>query len=138
MKKLLAGLALVMLSTQAAPVIGADALTRLNNERAVKVQVTPLNPAGGETLDFRVVLDTHSVALDYDLAKISVLRDDRGNAHRPSSWQGPAGGHHVDGVLRFTQRREIMSSRPEYLELRIDGLAGVPQRLFRWEAKSFK
>lgn len=138
MRKLLAALALVMLAMQAAPVIGADALTRSSNERAVKVQVTPLNPAGGETLDFRVVLDTHSVALDYELAKISVLRDDRGNAHRPSSWQGSAGGHHVEGVLRFVQRREIMNSHPGYLELQIDGVAGVPHRRFRWEAKTFK
>ena len=138
MRKRFAAFALLILVVPAAPGISADALTRSSNERSVKVQVTPLNPAGGETLDFRVVLDTHSVALDYDLAKISVLRDDRGNAYRPSSWQGPGGGHHVEGVLRFAQRREILSPRPTYLELQIDGVAGVPRRLFRWEARTFK
>lgn len=116
----------------------AAALTRTSDERSVKVEVTPLNrSAGADTLDFRVVLDTHSVELDYDLAKIAVLRDDRGNAYRPSSWQGPAGGHHVDGVLHFVQAREIMSPRPAYLELQIEGVAGVPRRSFRWESKVF-
>jgi hypothetical protein len=138
MRKLLAALALMALSTQAAPAIGADALTRTSNERSVKVEVTPLNlTAGGETLDFRVVLETHSVELNYDLAKIAVLSDDRGNTYRPSNWQGPAGGHHVEGVLRFSQARRIMDPRPGYLELQIEGVAGVSRRSFRWESKAF-
>lgn len=140
MTKLLRALALVALGLQAVSAAGADPLTRTSNERAVKVEVTPLNlsSAGADTLDFRVVLDTHSLELKYDLAKIALLRDDRGNAYRPSSWQGPAGGHHVAGVLRFGQGREIMKARPAYLELQIEGVAGVPRRSFRWDSKAFK
>lgn len=136
MKTFLALLALVALPLHAAT--AADALTRTNDERSVKVEVTPLNlSTAAETLDFRVVLETHSVELDYDLAKIAVLRDDRGNAYRPSIWQGPAGGHHVEGVLRFAQARRIMVPSPAYLELQIEGVAGVPRRSFRWESKTF-
>jgi hypothetical protein len=77
------------------------------------------------------------VELRYDLSKIALLRDEQGNTYRPSSWQGPAGGHHVAGVLRFAQGREVMKPRPAYLELQIDGVAGVPRRSFRWDAKVF-
>ena len=37
----------------------------------------------------------------------------------------------------LSQRREIMSPPPTYLELHIDGVAGVP-RTFRWESRTFK
>lgn len=136
MTKLLGALVLAIMCTQAA---SADALTRTSNERGVKVEVTPLNlsPAGADTLEFRVIMDSHTVDLRYDLSKIALLRDDRGNTYRPSSWQGPAGGHHVAGALRFAQRREIMKLRPAHLELQIDGVAGVPRRSFRWDAKAF-
>jgi hypothetical protein len=121
--------------------VGAGAeLTRVSDERGVKVQVTPLNPmsAHAAPLDFRVVLDTHSVNLKYDMAKIAVLRDDRGSTYRPSIWQGPAGGHHIAGVLRFAQGREIMKTQPAWLELQLEGIGGVPKRTFRWDSTAFK
>jgi hypothetical protein len=117
-------------------VAAATSLQRTSKERAVTVTVTPLNLFdGGETLDFRVVLETHSVNLDYDLTRIAELRDGGGNVHRPASWDGPKGGHHVTGVLRFKDRQRIVAAGTNDLELQISGVAGVASRLFRWNLK---
>lgn len=135
MKGTLAILALATLSLSA--FAAGDALTRTSDERSVKVQVTPLNLSrAAETLDFRVVLETHSVDLSDDLAKVTVLRNDRGSTWRPASWKGPRGGHHVEGLLRFAGAREILKPTPAYLELQMEGVAGVPLRTFRWDARA--
>ncbi len=44
--------------------------------------------------EFEVTLDTHTVALDQDLTRASVLLDAQGNRHAPTGWEGdPPGGH---------------------------------------------
>ena len=48
-----------------------------------------------------------------------------------TAWEGPRGGHHVSGVLRFADARKILASNPKHLELQIDGVAGAT-RTFRW------
>jgi hypothetical protein len=116
-------------------VAAATSLQRTSREQAVTVTVTPLNLFdSGETLDFRIVLETHSVDLDYDLTRIAELRDGT-NVYRPLSWDGPKGGHHVTGVLRFKDRQQIVAAGANYLELQISGVAGVASRLFRWNLK---
>ena len=68
---------------------------------AVEVSLTPL------TLDttgavFRVVLDTHSVPLDLDMAASARLRVNNTTTDQ-ASWDGSGpGGHHREGTLRFT------------------------------------
>ncbi len=118
----------------ATPQAARNELTRINDEGAVTVEVTPLNLTGtGATLDFQVVLETHSVELDYDLTKIAVLRDDQGNEYTPTAWSGPRGGHHVSGTLQFDNRSGIVKPGLKYLELELRGIAQVPSRMFRWE-----
>ncbi len=122
---------------QARPEGTGDSLIRIDDQRSVVVEVTPLNLDGsGETLDFQVLLNTHTVELNYDLTQIAVLRDDRGNEYRPVAWQGPTGGHHVSGLLQFAPAGDILQLRPEgaptTLELELQGIAGVPSRVFRW------
>jgi hypothetical protein len=118
----------------AKPAASAVELTQVNDERSVSVTVTPLNLASaGETLDFRVALDTHVVELDYDLASSAVLRDAEGNEYTPVAWDGPLGGHHVTGVLKFDGRADILAAGSAYLELELRGIADVPSRVFRWE-----
>lgn len=39
---------------------------------------------------------------------------------------------------RFAQARRIMGLSLAYLELQIEGVAGVPRRSFRWESKAFE
>lgn len=120
----------------AATAIPSEGLTQKNSERSVTVQVTPLNVSSGSgTLDFRIVLDTHLVALDYDLVRITTLVDDKGNEYRPVSWTGGSGGHHVEGTLKFADRDSILSLEVSYLEMRMADVAGVPNRLFRWSIR---
>lgn len=103
--------------------------------RGVMVKVTPLTllDATAATLDFAVVLDTHSVELNNDLSELAILRDDQGNEFRPATWATEQdGGHHVNGVLSFAERAAILASGVASLELEITGIAGVPSRLFTW------
>jgi hypothetical protein len=105
-----------------------------NSEQAVTVQVTPLNlPEGSETLDFEVAFNTHSVDLSFDPAAISVLRDDQGREYPAAGWEGSEpGGHHRSGVLKFTAPENM----PAFVEVIIRDVAGVPERVFRWELNS--
>lgn len=85
------------------------------------------------TLAFQVAMDTHSVNLDaYDLAKLAVLRNDRGETVRPASWEAPRGGHHRKGVLTFAVPAKFVAGA-RFLELVVRDVAGVPERVLRWE-----
>lgn len=76
--------------------------TLVDEQGAVAVSVKPLN-LGQEagTLDFEVVMDTHSVDLSMDLASLATLTTDMGAEVAASSWDAPLGGHHATGVLSF-------------------------------------
>ena len=104
--------------------------TQSNSEKAVTVDVTPLNLAnGGATLEFEVAFNTHSVALDFDPAAISVLRDSTGREYPALAWEGAApGGHHRQGTLRF----KAPNQATDFIEVVIHDVAGIPERVFRW------
>lgn len=101
-----------------------------SSENAVTVEVTPLNLAnGGNSLDFEVVFNTHSVNLDFDPLAISVLRDDQGREYPAISWDGAgAGGHHRSGKLRF----KVPDYATTSIEVVLKGVANVPERVFHW------
>lgn len=105
-------------------------VTQSNSERAVAIDVTPLNlPNGGSTLDFEIAFNTHSVDLGFDPAAISVLRDDEGREYPAIAWDGPApGGHHRSGILRF----QAPDNATDFIEVVIHDVAGVPERVFHW------
>jgi hypothetical protein len=104
---------------------------QINKEGGVIVKVTPQRLApGAETWEFEVVFETHTVALAGDPARFSALVDAEGRTHFPLQWEGdPPGGHHRKGVLRFKPE----PGRDGMIELRIDGVGGVPTRVFRWQ-----
>lgn len=77
-----------------------------------------------------VAMNTHSVELDYDLARLAVLRTDRGDEVIPLRWDGARGGHHVNGTLYFPA---MDLKGVQWVELVIREVAGVPERTFRWE-----
>ncbi len=110
--------------------------TRTSSAGAVEVQVTPLNlrDASGN-LEFRVVMDTHSVPLNYDLAQLATLRTDRGDEVAASAWSGPqGGGHHASGILSFPSIRLEGMQR---VALVIRDVAKVPERVFSWDLREY-
>jgi hypothetical protein len=102
-----------------------------NDENAVTVDITPLNlPEGGASVDFEVAFNTHSVELDFDPATISLLRDDEGREYPALAWEGsPPNGHHRSGTLRF----KVPDYATNFIEVVIKDVAGVPERVFRWD-----
>ncbi|MEW5985260.1 MAG: hypothetical protein AB1791_01345 [Chloroflexota bacterium] len=111
------------------------ALTREDSQGAVTVQVTPLNleqPAA--TLDFDVVMDTHSVDLSMDLTQLATLQSDTGIEVQANAW--PVGsGHHYEGTLSFptlTAAGQNLLEGATRLTLVIKNL-DAPERVFEWE-----
>lgn len=116
--------------TEAAALAAAELAPQTRSDGGVKVTVAPrsISPAA-DPWEFEVTLETHSVTLDQDLTRASVLVDAQGNRHAPIGWEGdPPGGHHRKGVLRFKALPEL----PPAIELRIGGVGSV-DRVFRWQ-----
>jgi hypothetical protein len=113
-----------------------EGTTLVDDQGAVTVEITPLNPnnPGGETLDFQVTLDTHSVDLSMKLAELATLTTDTGKIVQAIKWDAPLGGHHVEGILSFpaivnaTQFLEEAST----ITLTLVNL-DAPERIFIWE-----
>jgi len=103
-----------------------------NSGGSVTIDAQLLDFQIGQPLMFEVVLNTHSVDLSDDMAKISLLRDDAGKEYAPIGWEGAGpGGHHREGKLKFA----AMTTKPKYIELVIKNVAKVSERAFRWELK---
>lgn len=96
----------------------------------VTVTVTPLALKPGAPLEFDIAMNTHSVDLSYDMLKAVALRDDQGREYTPTAWDGPgAGGHHREGKIKFAP----LSSNSKGLVLLVKNVAGVAERVYRWE-----
>ena len=95
----------------------------------VEVKVTPRTlAASAEVWEFEMTFDTHSVPLTGDPAQFSVLVDAQGREHNAFAWHGdPPGGHHRKGILSFKPLTGAAQ-----VELRVNSVAGVPTRSFRW------
>ena len=85
---------------------------------------------GGDAATFQVALNTHSVNLDvYSFEEIIRLRDAQGREVVPMVVEDvTGGGHHRRATVRFTWPRP----KPTILELVVKGVAGLPERVFRW------
>jgi hypothetical protein len=79
-----------------------DQTVLVDEQGAVVVEVTPLNLNNhGDTLEFDIALNTHSVDLGMDLASLAILSTDTGMIVQAINWDAPRGGHHVSGKLIF-------------------------------------
>ena len=110
-------------------------LTRSDDQGAVVVEVKPINLENpGETLNFDIVLDTHSVDLSMDLVQLSRLTTDTGKTVQAVQWDGPRGGHHVEGILSFPRSvdgNEIFEG-VRSITITIKNV-DVPLRTFTWQ-----
>lgn len=97
---------------------------------SVTVTVTPLSLKAGAPLEFEIAMNTHSVDLSDDMLKAVVLRDDAGKEYAPTAWDGPAsGGHHRSGKVTLPD----LASGAKSVTLVVKGIAGVPERSFKWD-----
>jgi hypothetical protein len=118
-------------------VVAAAAGAQLNEQRSaeagVAVSVAPQAiVAGAKTWDFSVALNTHSQDLSDDLAKTTLLVDERGVEYRTVAWEGAGpGGHHRSGVLKFAAGKRL----PQSLEMRMSRPGEAKPRSFRWQLK---
>lgn len=110
-------------------------LTRSDAQGAVTVEVKPINLGeSAETLIFDVSMNTHSVDLSMDLAKLATLETDNGKIVQATAWDGPKGGHHVQGRLIFPaiyDGKPLLEDARE-LTLTIKDV-DAPSRIFTWE-----
>jgi hypothetical protein len=108
----------------------ASYTTRTDSGGGVTIKVTYLGSKITDDLRFQVVLDTHSVNLDsYDLKTVSVLRDDAGNTYSPTAVENKGSGHHRETTVSFAK----VASGTKRVELVIKDVAGIKERIFRWD-----
>ncbi|OGO65145.1 MAG: hypothetical protein A2029_16915 [Chloroflexi bacterium RBG_19FT_COMBO_47_9] len=114
---------------------GHDDLARTDNQGAVTINVQPLNlDSPGDSLNFEVSMNTHSVDLSMDLATLATLTTDNGNSVQGISWDGPRRGHHVSGTLSFPSSIAgipILDGAIK-LTMMISNI-DVPERIFTWD-----
>ncbi|MCL5797357.1 MAG: hypothetical protein M1366_00960 [Patescibacteria group bacterium] len=92
--------------------------------------VTPKNlGASATTWDFDIKLDTHTGSLDQDLVAQVRLVDDKSNEYKAVGWEGaPPGGHHREGILKFSS----VTPRPTSIELKIETTNNNENSSLRW------
>ncbi len=125
----------VQTSTEPTALPLEQSLTRIDSQGAVEFAVVPLNlTTPGETLDFDISLNTHSVDLSWELAAQSVLATDTGLEVKGLNWP-VGGGHHYEGTLTFptkTADGKFLLDGVKKLTLTIRD-AGAASRMFEWE-----
>jgi len=112
-----------------------DGQSRKDAQGAVTVVVTgkPMN-SDSETLDFEVIMDTHSVNLDMDLAPLSTLTKDSGLSVNGLVWDTSESGHHVSGVLSFPATADGVSLLEEATEFTLTiRNVDATERVFTWQ-----
>ncbi|MBM2827056.1 MAG: hypothetical protein HW403_1120, partial [Dehalococcoidia bacterium] len=110
--------------------------TQTNQGGQVTIKVSWGGPEAGPV--FQVAMDTHSVDLDgYDLAQLGSLRTGKGQEVRPIKWDAPRGEHHREGTLVFPEitpdGNPLIGPAAGVFELIIRDVAGIPERVFRWQ-----
>lgn len=108
-----------------------EGLAKEDRQGPVSVSVTlTAAPAVGAPLRAKVVLDTHSVALDgIRFEEAVVLRTPEGTDIAPAAVEQATGsGHHREAVLVFPPL-----ARPEEVRIVVKNVGGVAERSFAWE-----
>lgn len=107
----------------------ANLPTRTDSQGSVSFEVTPLGFDFDQPIRFEISIDTHSGALDFEMAKVSILEDNNDNQYEPLEWQGSLpGGHHRSGTLTFPR----LDERTNKIKLIIQDSF---LRIFEWELK---
>lgn len=126
-------------STRSSPGAADKDMTQTSDGGQVTIAATWEGRDKGPVFD--IALNTHSVDLDgIDLAQSADLRTDKGVDVKPAAWEAPKGGHHRSGVLSFPTTtpdgKPLIANDTRVIQLTVRGVAGVPERVFRWELSS--
>jgi hypothetical protein len=90
--------------------------------------------AEDNSLIFDVAMNTHSVDLDqYNLGQLAILRDNTGKEYHPVSWDSAPGGHHRRGTLSFPLPDSLNQGGTSYIEIVIQDVAGIKERVLKWD-----
>lgn len=99
----------------------------------VTAKVTYKNPGENKPPVFKVALDSHDINFDiYDFDKIILLRDDAGRQYSPDIMSTSGSGQHRGATIEF-KSADIPSAK--FIELVLKGVAGVEERVFRFDVK---
>ena len=119
------------------PAVAEPGETLVDEQGAVVVAVTPRTfYPGASTVDFEVVMNTHSVDLSMDLTALATLTTDSGAQIVASGWDAPEGGHHVSGLLSFpavSDGNNLLEGATT-LTLTLENV-DTPVRTFTWSLK---
>ena len=114
-----------------------DSAMRVDQQGAIIFEVTPLDlTTSAETIEFDIILTTHSIDLSMDLAPLATLTTDTGVTVQATLWDAPRGGHHVEGKLIFPATVDGQSVLASATQLTLTIInADAPSRVFEWELK---
>ena len=103
--------------------------SKIDDQASVTVTVTPTDiSVDAKEWKFNVLMDTHSVELDQDMVKATILIDNPGEEYKPLRFEGAGpGGHHREGTLVFAP----INPYPQHLNLIIKNI-GDKDRSFAW------
>lgn len=116
---------------------GNSEMTHTDQQGAIIMDVTPLTPGTpADALEFKIVMNTHSIDLSMDLAALSTLATDTGISVKSTLWDAPRGGHHVEGQLIFPAAQDGKSILDGATRLTLTIVnVDAPTRTFEWELK---
>jgi hypothetical protein len=116
-----------------APLLASDEIPQVVRGGGVAVILTRL-PSEGDALRFRIEMTTHMRDLNpYRFEQIIRLRDQTGKEFTPLAVeQMMGGGHHRTAAVRFP----APDPRATVVELLVRDVAGVPERVFRWDLQA--
>jgi hypothetical protein len=99
----------------------------------VAVTMGQINSAA-DSIEFEVVMDTHSVDLNMDLAPLATLTTNTGISVDGLAWTTSESGHHVSGVLSFPASLNGVSILDGATELTLTiRNVDAAERIFTWQ-----
>ncbi len=101
--------------------------SKTDERGGVTTTITPIDIfSPSSEWKFDIEMNTHSVELE-DPMLSTVLIDNEGKEYKPTSWNGPVEGHHMNGVLTFNQ----IVPTPKSITLKFKNVDDVV-RSFTW------
>ena len=117
-----------------------DEEPRIDTQGDVTVEIRFAGITFREDLAFNVKMDAHSVEIvRYRLNKMSTLANDQGTQVQASMWEISfisVSGDTLSGTIYFPSKdasgKPLISQGVRNLTLKIEDLAGIPERVFQW------